>query len=246
MEGTVGVGAKDVTVEYSSDAQSWTALGDFEFVQASGEGPCAADTVVDFVGVPAKYVRLTINSNWYDMVKQFGLSEVRFLYVPVSAREPSPADDANDVHPQVNLTWRAGREAVTHQVYLGADVNNLALATTVSTPSYEVSADLVKTYYWQVVEVNESAQPTTWSSDAWSFSTAPYVAVDDFESYTNDSPKRLFQTWIDGAGFSPDDFFPNGSAGNNSGSLVGYDPEAGDIMETGSRPWRHAIDAPVL
>ena len=157
------------------DAQSWTALGDFEFVQASGEGPCAADTVVDFAGVPAKYVKLTINSNWDGMVKQYGLSEVRFLYVPVAAREPSPADDANDVHPQVTLSWRAGREAATHQVYLGTDANNLprTLApATVATASYEVAADLVKTYYWQVVEVNEAEQPTTWPSDVWSFSTA--------------------------------------------------------------------------
>jgi hypothetical protein len=232
LEGTVGVGVKDVTVEYSSDGQNWTALGDFEFVQASGEGPCAADTVVDFAGVSAEYVKLTIHSNWYGLVKQYGLSEVRFLYIPVTAREPSPAADATNVHPQVTLGWRAGREAAKHEVYMGADANNLALVATVSTPSYDLAADLLKTYYWQVVEVNDSEQPAAWPSDVWKFSTAEYVTVDDFESYTNDSPKRVFQTWIDGAGFSPDQFFPNGNPGNGSGALVGYDPQARDVMET--------------
>ena len=94
-----------------------------------------------------------------------------------------------------------------------------------------MATDLLKTYYWQVVEVNDSEKPTAWPSEVWNFSTAEFVTVDDFESYTNDSPKRVFQTWIDGMGFSPDDFFPNGNSGNGSGALVGYDPQAGDIME---------------
>jgi hypothetical protein len=56
--------------------------------------------------------------------------------------------------------------------------------------------------------------------------------IDDFESYTNDSPKRVFQAWIDGVGFSPDDSFPQGNKGNGSGALVGYDPTLRPIMET--------------
>lgn len=42
------------------------------------------------------------------------------------------------------------------------------------------------------------------------------VVVDDFESYTNDSPNRLYETWIDGVGYP-------GHAGNGSGSMVGHD-----------------------
>ncbi|MBN1510019.1 MAG: discoidin domain-containing protein [Sedimentisphaerales bacterium] len=233
MEGTIGVGAKDVTVEYSYDAENWIPLGDFEFVQASGEGPCAADTVVDFAGVGATYVRLTIHSNWGELLKQYGLSEVRFLYAPVAAREPSPAPDASNVYPQVTLGWRPGREAASHEVYLGTVIDDLALAATVLQPSYDAATDLLKTYYWQVVEVNDAAEPNAWASDVWSFSTAEYIVVDDFESYTNLSPKRVFQAWIDGLGFSPDEFFPNGDPGNGTGALVGYDPEAGNIMEMG-------------
>ena len=35
MESMLGFGAKNVTVEYSTDGTTWTTLGDFEFAQAS-------------------------------------------------------------------------------------------------------------------------------------------------------------------------------------------------------------------
>jgi len=92
--------------------------------------------------------------------------------------------------------------------------------------------NLASTYYWRVDEVNDAETPSVWPGDLWSFSTQEYLVVDDFESYTNDSPKRVFQAWIDGAGFSADDFFPQGNTGNGSGSLVGCDPTLGPIMET--------------
>ncbi len=231
-EQTVGFGAKDVTIEYSVDGTTWTALGDFEFAQASGEDTYTANTVVDFGLRAVKYVKLTINSNWGGIFMQYGLSEVRFLQVPTAAREPSPAQGATNVHPQVPLSWRAGREAASHEVYLSTDPNNLVLAGTVAAPSYDVATDLLKTYYWKVVEVNTAEDPAKWESSVWSFTTAEYITIDDFESYTNSSPKRVFQSWVDGTGFSPDEFFPNGNSGNGSGALVGYDPTAGNVMET--------------
>jgi hypothetical protein len=41
----------------------------------------------------------------------------------------------------------------------------------------------------------------------------------------------VFQTWVDGLGFSADEFFPDGHPGNGSGAIVGYDPLSGNIME---------------
>ncbi|NLH40395.1 MAG: hypothetical protein GX448_01030, partial [Planctomycetes bacterium] len=94
LEGILGFGAKDVTVEYSTDGATWTALGDFEFAQGTASSDYAANTTVDFAGVPAQYVKMTINSNWGGLLPQYGLSEVRFYSVPVVAREPQPAPDA--------------------------------------------------------------------------------------------------------------------------------------------------------
>ncbi|MBN1506075.1 MAG: discoidin domain-containing protein [Sedimentisphaerales bacterium] len=236
VEPDLGVGAKDVTIEYSSDAANWTPLGDFEFTQAPGEDDYASDIAIDFGGAVAKYVKLTINSNWGDILIQYGLSEVRFFYVPVLAREPKPASGETGVNPQVTLSWRAGREAASHSVYLDTDeqavAGGTATAVVVAEPRYEAALNLAQQYFWKVVEVNEVQTPPAWPGEVWSLTTADYIVVDDFESYTNNSPDRVFQTWIDGLGFSPDNFFPNGGDGNGSGSLVGYDPTLGDIMET--------------
>ncbi|MBN1505440.1 MAG: discoidin domain-containing protein [Sedimentisphaerales bacterium] len=236
IESVVGLGAKDVLVQYSTDGASWTDLGDFVFTQASGEVPCSADTRVPFDGAAARYVKLLINSNWGGFLPQCSLSEVRFYAIPMAAREPSPASGATNLHPQVTLSWRTGREAGSHEVYMGTDQAAVADGTvqpaTTTQPEYEVPLDLEKAYYWKVVEVNQTQTPATWPSEVWSFSTATYISIDDFESYTNNSPKRVFQTWIDGVGFSPDEFFPQGDSGNGTGSLVGYDPQAGDVMET--------------
>ena len=81
--------------------------------------------------------------------------------------------------------------------------------------------------------MNQAASPSAWEGSVWNFSTLSFIVVDDFEGYTNESPNRVFQTWIDGLGFSKDQFFPEGNPGNATGSMVGYDPESGSIVETG-------------
>jgi hypothetical protein len=235
LESLFGFGAKDVLVQYSTDGATWTDLGNFVFNQAPGSPDYIANTDISFGGVAAKYVKLTISSSWGGILPGVGLSEVRFYFEPVAAREPSPAADATNVHPEVIFQWRAGREAASHDLYVSTDPNavadDTAPKTTVSQPKYEAALDLEKTYYWKVVEVNQAETPSAWASDVWSFTAATYITVDDFESYGNDSPKRVFQTWIDGSGFSADEFFPNGAPGNGTGALVGYDPLAGDVMQ---------------
>jgi hypothetical protein len=248
IEAFAGLGAKDVTVEYSTDGSTWTTLaGVSEFAKAPGAPGYAANTTVDFGGAAAQFVKLTINSNWGGLLPQFGLSEVRFYSVPIRAREPQPTSGQTDLNPNgVVLSWRAGREAVSHQVYLSTDSNAVAegtaLPTTGSTSRYTADAlDFGSTYYWRVDEVNEAASPSAWAGDVWSFSTAGSQVIDDFESYTNDSPDRVFQTWIDGLGFSADEFFPSGNPGNGTGAIVGNDPQLGNIMETANARGRQAM-----
>ena len=65
VEPTIGFGAKEVGIEVSTDGITWTALaGVPEFAQAPGTDGYAHNTTVDFGGVLAKYVRLTIKSTW--------------------------------------------------------------------------------------------------------------------------------------------------------------------------------------
>ena len=239
VESTLGFGIKDVTVEYSANGTDWTSLGDRQFTQGPAQDGYAHDTTVHFDGVAAKYVRLTAKSNWRNLEVQYGLSEVRFYYTPAHPREPQPASGKTGVSPAVILSWRAGREAASHEIYFSdsneAVASGTALAATVDENSYDPAAlgiQLGTTYYWKVVEVNQAATPSAWEGDVWSFSTQQLFVVDDFEGYTNDSPNRVFQAWIDGWGFSKDTFFPDGNPGNGTGALVGYDPESGNIMET--------------
>ncbi len=207
----LGFGVKDVMVEYSENGADWATLGEVQLNQGTATATYEANTTVDFGGVPAQYVRLTIHSG-YGMMGQFGLSEVRFLYIPVQAREPEPADGATDVHPDATLSWRSGREAVSHEVYLGTDPNALTLTGMADAPSFDPGAlDLGTTYSWRVDEVNEAEAVTTWEGPVWSFATQEYLVVDDFESYTDDidAGEAIFDTWVDGWV-------------NDTGSTVGY------------------------
>ena len=220
FETALGFGLKDVTVEYSVDGADWTVLdGVGQFVQGPAEEGYAYNTVVDFGGVPARFVRLTADSN-YDSHGQYGLSEVRFLYVPARARGPQPEAGEVDVDPSVELVWLAGREAATHELYVSSDPNAIvdgtALVATLDDRRYDAAAldlQLDQTYYWMIVEVNETEVPSRWESDVWSFTTVESLIVEDFEDYTDqdDAGEAIFQTWIDGF----DD--------QNNGSLVGYE-----------------------
>jgi hypothetical protein len=207
----LGFGLKDVTVEYSQDGTDWTALGDVELAKATAKATYMANTTIDFGGVAAKYVRLTVNSGW-GMMGQFGLSEVRFMSIPAQARGPQPADGATDVEIGTALRWRSGREAVSHEVSLGTSPDALTLAGTVGTAAFAPSGlEFGSTYYWKVDEVNEADAVAVWPSPVWSFTVAEYAVVDNFESYNDavEAQTTIYDTWIDGWT-------------NNTGSTVGY------------------------
>jgi hypothetical protein len=215
IEPSFGLGIKGATVEYSTNGTDWTPLsGVPEFAQASGLAGYPHNTTVKFAGAVAKYVRITANSNWGGLVKQYSLSEVRFFYVPVLAREPYPASGSTGVAVDAVLDWRAGREAVSHRVYLSSDehavTTGAALAGTTSESRYSTdSLEFGRTYYWKVNEVNETGSPKVWEGGIWSFSTVEYATVEDFESYTDVEGSRIYETWVDGWT-------------NNTGSVVGH------------------------
>ena len=213
-----GLGAKDVTIEYSTDATTWKVLGDYVIGQAPGTEDYAGDTPVDFGGAVAKYVKLTIKSNWGGgLMPMYSLSEVRFSSVPMQARQPLPANNATNVAAMATLSWRYGRQAATHEVYLGTDPNALALAATVTDPSCRSQWTWARPIIGKWSRSMPPKIRPLWESDVWKFTAQSYITLDNFESYTNDSPTRVFQTWIDGVGFSPDEFFPKGNDGNGTG-----------------------------
>ncbi len=222
IEPALGLGLKDVSIEYSVNGIDYTTLGTtHEFARAPGMPDYAHNTTVDFGGAAAKHVRLTATSSWGGIMPQYGLSEVRFLYIPVRARQPDPDSGATDVDVDVVLSFRAGREAAEHDVYFSSDeqavIDGNVPAATVTEPSYgPLSLDLTQTYYWKINEVNMAETPTTLEGDVWSFMTREFLIVDDFESYndletTDPASKRIFNVWLDGYGIA------------TNGSVVGYE-----------------------
>ncbi|MCL5281475.1 MAG: discoidin domain-containing protein [Planctomycetes bacterium] len=214
FEPVLGFGFKDVTIEHSTDGTTWTLLKEVQFARAPGQDSYAG-AAVSLGGAVAQFIRLTAKNNWGGVAPQFGLSEVQFSYVPVDPRQPVPASGTTGVEVNPTLAWRAGREAVSHRVYLGTDPNAVrngtAPAKTVAehrlTPG---PLELGQSYYWKVVEVNEAATPTTWEGDIWSFATTESLVVDDFEGYTDSEGKRIYEAWADGFGST------------NNGAQVGY------------------------
>ncbi|MBN2183515.1 MAG: discoidin domain-containing protein [Sedimentisphaerales bacterium] len=227
-----GYGLKEATVEYSSNGIDWMQLGDIpEFTRATGKDGYAANTTIDLGDMIIKSVRITAQSNWGGgSYNKYGLSEVRFLYIPLTARKPIPDDGATDVAIDVILDWRAGREASEHNVYFSTDrqavTDGNAPFIAVSQVGYDpMSLNLGQNYYWRIDEVNNTETPPVWQGKTWSFKTIDFLVVDNFESY-NDIPEGkegsnlVYNTWIDG--------YNNPST---NGATIGY--TSGCSLETG-------------
>jgi Leucine-rich repeat (LRR) protein len=223
-ERSAGYGVRKVTIEYSTDGTTWKALANIpELAQAPGLASYTANTTVNLNGISARFVKLTIHTNWSGVAAQTGLSEVQFAALPLQARAPQPATGATGVPVDAHLDWRPGREATWHKVYLGTDPTVVAEGTvaveTVADHGFAPGAlDLGTTYYWRVDELNNAASVP---GEVWSFTTQPYAVVDDFESYTDRAGNEIFSTWIGG---------PTDSSG---GSIVApIDPGDGIYCET--------------
>jgi hypothetical protein len=156
------------------------------------------------------------------------------LQPPVRAKAIYPKDNDVNVPQDITLMWSTGEKAVTHDVYFGEEEAAVASATPADAGLYKGSQALEsntwspgalewnKTYYWRIDEVNAADSDSPWTGAVWSFTTADFLVVDDFESYTDDVSNRIFQTWIDGWGYTEP---APGDPGNGTGSTVGYGSE---------------------
>jgi hypothetical protein len=143
---------------------------------------------------------------------------------PGAVGNPQPTNGAVDVPMTPTLTWTAADNAASHELYLGTDrdaVNN----GTAASPEYvgpralgaeshdPGKLDWHTSYHWRVDEVYPAE---TVKGLVWSFTTADFILVDDFESYNDIDPpdpasNRIFGKWIDGFGTT------------DNGALVGND-----------------------
>ncbi len=133
------------------------------------------------------------------------------LALPIKAGNPNPGNGATDVKQTPVLKWAAGDYAVSHEVYFGTEGEAVKNATTAS-PEYKGTKALgdeshdpgklgwASTYYWRVDEANSANPDSPWIGSLWSFTTADFILVEDFEDYNDYPPDEIFSTWIDGYG----------------------------------------------
>ncbi|MHC4145184.1 MAG: hypothetical protein ACYSUD_10440 [Planctomycetota bacterium] len=143
---------------------------------------------------------------------------------PGAVGNPQPANDAVDVQMIATLSWTPADNAASHELYFGTDAEAVENATTASAEyigpkalgaeSYDPGGlAWDSSYAWRVDEVYPDG---TVKGLVWSFTTADFILVDDFESYNDIDPpdpnsNRIFDKWIDGFGTT------------DNGALVGND-----------------------
>jgi hypothetical protein len=141
------------------------------------------------------------------------------------ARRPDPKDGASVAQTWLSLGWAAGDSAVSHDVYVGDNFDDVNSGTgtfrsNVATPFFLVGLGMPgdpypnglvpgTTYYWRIDEVNPADPNSPWKGKVWSFSVPPrkaynpnpasgakYVATDVALSWTAGLGARLHYVYF--------------------------------------------------
>ncbi|MHC4068764.1 MAG: LamG domain-containing protein [Planctomycetota bacterium] len=121
-----------------------------------------------------------------------------------TAKNPIPADEAEEQSIYSILKWEPGLGSDEHDVYLGTDETAVTNATTGSDEfkgtrgpnSYDpCGLELGQTYYWRIDERNDGESRLI-GGLVWSFTTSLYHIIDDMESYDT-SVELIANTWED-------------------------------------------------
>jgi hypothetical protein len=178
---------------------------------------------------------------YYWRVDEFDIAETHkgdiwSFTTPGAVGNSQPANGAVDVPMITTLSWTPADTAASSDLYFGTDADAVKNATSASpefTGNKALGSEshdagklaLDSTYYWRVDAVYPDK---TVKGLLWSFATADFISVDDFEAYNDFDPpdpnsNRIFDNWIDGFGTT------------TNGALVGNDlpPYAGQTIVHG-------------
>jgi P pilus assembly chaperone PapD len=87
---------------------------------------------------------------------------------PGQASNPSPADSATDVAVSADLSWTAGSDATSHDVYFGTTSPGTFQGNQTETTFDPGTMSNDTTYYWRIDEINVAGTTT---GNVWSFTT---------------------------------------------------------------------------
>jgi len=153
---------------------------------------------------------LKMASTYYWRVDEFDIVEthkgnVWSFTTEGAVSNPNPAKGAVDVTQTPILTWAPGFGS-THEIYFSTDADALEnkASGNLGSETYEPGQlEWNTTYYWRIDEANSTNADSPWTGPLWSFTTANFLFVDDFESYNDIDPpdpesNRIFEAWPDG------------------------------------------------
>jgi hypothetical protein len=105
---------------------------------------------------------------------------------------PSPADGATDVPVDATLSWIEAAFATGRDLWLGKAGAMEQVASPAGKTYTPGNLELGQTYQWRIDQIGPSGAV---EGHTWTFTTANYLIVDDFESYTDDAGLRT--AWVD-------------------------------------------------
>jgi len=208
-----------------NDAQPLIIGGQWEY--------CEEDSFLSNLNGKADDVRiydraLTAGEIW--PLYQQGMGEKAF--------NPYPADGVVDVEPDVVLSWSPGYGAVSHDVYLGTDYDdvndadvddpNVYMGNQTATSYDPNGLEYETAYYWRIDEVNDSNDRC--KGDVWGFTTESMPPPPGQAS--NPSPSNTATgvsinadlSWTAGAGATSHDVYFGTDSTPDSGEFKGNQP----------------------
>jgi hypothetical protein len=190
QSGYTNRGLRNVRIDYSTDGVNFTHMGDYEWPMADGTGGYTPPINLAFDNQTIKAVVITAaetNGNWGG--NYYGFSEVQFALSQNKATFISPVDSLTGagVNPSnFALEWQGGLDAVSYNVYLSENLEDVESGTaSVSTGQSESAYPATGTmalefdtdYYWRVDTVSGE---TVYEGDIWAFHTAGSLLIENF------------------------------------------------------------------
>ena len=227
-----------------------------DIILAADDGGNAAAWVKHFVpgDIYGGFVRIWDRGNVYSFDDLIRVAEFGLGGNPL-ARGPSPADGALHEDTWLSMSWYAGDFAVSHDVYFSDNFDDVDASAEAAFQGNQVSTNLVvgfpgfafpdglvpgTTYYWKIVEVNDSEPNSPWESPVWSFGIPPKTSyspepADGGELVELDSKLN----WAEGFGgklhtvYFGDNFDDvSNAAGGLPQGLTTYDPGPLEMAKT--------------
>jgi hypothetical protein len=154
-----------------SDVGRWDPIGE-NWVIDDATSPCIdAGDPNGPIGLEPLPNGCIVNMGAYGGTPQASMSpnDVNCISDVGQASNPSPADGAVDVERNVTLSWTAGLDAVSHDIYFGID-DTLPLVGSQTTTEFDPGIlHPWTTYLWRIDEVDSEGNKTTGA--VWTFTT---------------------------------------------------------------------------